>query len=119
MMRDTHHVRTMETESRKVQRLGYSSLGVSLPKDWAKGLGVEPGTTVVLVREDDGSLRIRAGDAKPAALTTTECVLDADACSRPGTLRRLLVGAYVVGRNSIRVRSRSGLSPEHVREVHD
>jgi len=109
----------METESRKVQRLGYSSLGVSLPKDWARGSGVEPGTTILLIREDDGSLRIRTGEAKPPAASTAECVLDADTCSKPGTLRRLLVAAYVVGRNSIRVKSRQGLTPEHVRETHD
>ncbi|MEK6851646.1 MAG: AbrB/MazE/SpoVT family DNA-binding domain-containing protein, partial [Candidatus Thermoplasmatota archaeon] len=109
----------METESRKVQRLGYSSLGVSLPKDWAKGFGITPGTTVVIVREDDGSLRIRTSEPLPSPAGSMECVLDADACSKPGTLRRLLVAAYVVGRNSIRVKSRSGLSPEHVREVHD
>jgi len=108
----------METESRKVQRLGYSSLGVSLPKDWAKGCGVEPGTTVTLVKEDDGTLRIRAGE--PAVSTMgTECVLDADTCGRPGTLRRLLVGSYVVGRNSIRIKSRTGLSQEHIKEAQE
>jgi len=109
----------METEPRKVQRLGYSSLGISLPKDWAKTAGIEPGTTVVIVKEDDGTLRIRTGEPVSAAAATSECVIDADTCSRPGTLRRLLVGSYVVGRSAIRVKSRSGLTPEHVREVQD
>jgi len=108
----------MEAEPRKVQRLGYSSMGVSLPKDWAKGCGIEPGSTVLIVKEDDGTLRIRAGES-PAIPAKDECALDADTCSRPGSLRRLLVGSYVVGRNSIRVKSRNGLSPEHLREVQE
>src|SRR3972149_812103 len=58
------YVRTMEAEPRKVQRLGYSSMGVSLPKDWAKGCGIEPGSTVLIVKEDDGTLRIRAGGGR-------------------------------------------------------
>ena len=110
----------MEIEPRKVQRLGYSSLGVSLPKDWAKAAGIEPGATVLVVKEDDGTLRIRTGG--PATVTPTvgdECVLDADTCGRPDALRRLLVGSYVVGRNSIRVKARSGLSAEHVKEINE
>ena len=110
----------MEIEPRKVQRLGYSSLGVSLPKDWAKSAGIEPGATVLVVKEDDGTLRIRTGEpASAAPAVGEECVLDADTCGRPEGLRRLLIGAYVVGRSSIRVKSRTGLSPEHVKEIHE
>ena len=29
-------------------------MGVSLPKDWAKAAGIEPGATVLVVKEDDG-----------------------------------------------------------------
>ncbi len=115
---DTHSYVSVEVEPRKVQRLGYSSLGVSLPKDWAKASGVEPGTTVLVVKEDDGTLRIRTGEP-PASTVGEECALDADSCSRPGALRRLLIGSYVVGRNSIRVKSRTGLSSEHLREIQE
>src|SRR5213594_3649660 len=51
----------MELETRKVQKLGYSSLGVSLPKDWASSNGIRPGALVSLAIEDDGSLRVRVG----------------------------------------------------------
>jgi len=109
----------VDIEPRKVQRLGYSSLGVSLPKDWAKSSGVEPGMTILLVREDDGTLRIRTGATAAPPAAAEECVLDADTCTRPAALRRLLVGSYVVGRNSIRVKSRTGLSAEHIREIQE
>src|SRR3989449_5077792 len=42
----------MELETRKVQKLGYSSLGVSLPKDWAASNGIRPGALVSLAIED-------------------------------------------------------------------
>ena len=109
----------METEPRKVQRLGYSSLGISLPKDWARTSGITPGSTVLIVKEDDGTLRIRTGEQTSAATVGSEAAIDADTCTRPGTLRRLLVGSYVVGRQSIRIKSRTGLTPEHVQEVQD
>src|SRR2546426_425809 len=51
----------MELETRKVQKLGYSSLGVSLPKDWAASNGIRPGALASLAIEDDGSLRVRVG----------------------------------------------------------
>src|SRR2546428_12953286 len=52
---------SMEFETRKVQKLGYSSLGVSPPKDWAASNGIRPGAPLSLAIEDDGSLRVRAG----------------------------------------------------------
>ena len=51
----------MEYEVRKVQRLGYSSVGISLPKDWAKEAGLSPGSVVSLLREGDGSLKLTVG----------------------------------------------------------
>src|SRR5437899_1769849 len=57
----------MELETRKVQKLGYSSLGVSLPKDWAASNGIRPGALVSLAIEDDGSLRVRVGPIEEVA----------------------------------------------------
>lgn len=93
-------------------------MGISLPKDWAKGQGIEPGATLIVVKEDDGTLRIRA-TGLPESEGRDECVLDADTCERPGALRRLLIAAYVVGKNSIRVKSRTGLSATHLAEVQE
>ena len=51
----------MELETRKVQKLGYSSVGISLPKGWAQSNGLKPGSLVAIAVEDDGTLRIKAG----------------------------------------------------------
>ncbi len=47
-------------EARKVQRLGTSSLVVTLPKNWARKMGLKPGDTVYMV-DDGNTLRIIPG----------------------------------------------------------
>lgn len=111
-------MRIVEVEPRKVQRLGYSSVGISLPKDWSNASGVHPGTTVFVVQEDDGTLRIRTSQSV-TPVAPEACVIDASTCDRPAALRRLLVASYVVGRNSIRVKARTTLSPEHLQEIQE
>jgi phosphate uptake regulator len=108
----------MELESRKVQKLGYSSLGVSVPKAWADSNGIRPGSVVGLTVEDDGSLRVRVGPLEeyPAP---AEATIDADAWTGPESLTRLITGNYIVGCNTIRIRSREELSPSRLREIHE
>ena len=108
----------MELEPRKVQKLGYSSLGISLPKDWAESLRLTPGSMVAVIREEDGSLRIRAGPLQQPP-ETSESTIDVENCDVPGSLTRLITGAYVVGRNTIRIRSREEIDPEELQEIHD
>ncbi len=43
---------------RRVQLVGGSTLTISIPKDWARKVGIEPGTELVLEVLPDGSLRI-------------------------------------------------------------
>jgi len=56
----------LEIEVRRLQRLGASSIVVTLPKEWANRLGLQPGDKVMLVDEGD-SIRVvpvdrRAGE---------------------------------------------------------
>ncbi len=107
----------MEVETRKVQKLGYSSVGISLPKDWAQMNGMKPGSIVTLAVEDDGTLRVRTGPAEgPEPL---EAVVDASGWEGPESLTRVITGNYIVGRSTIRVRSRDELSPGQLQEIHD
>ena len=108
----------MELESRKVQKLGYSSLGVSLPKAWAESNGILPGSVLNLSIEDDGTLRVRVGpfEEYPSA---AEATIDADDWTGAETLTRLITGDYIVGCNTIKVRSRDELSPAQLQEIHE
>jgi phosphate uptake regulator len=108
----------MELESRKVQKLGYSSLGVSVPKAWAESNGVRPGSVVNLVVEDDGSLRVRVGPLEEYP-SPADATIDADAWTGHESLTRLITGHYIVGCNTIRIRSREELSPGRLQEIHE
>ena len=108
----------MELETRKVQKLGYSSLGVSLPKDWASSNGIRPGALVSLAIEDDGSLRVRVGPLEEYPVAA-EATIDANEWSGPEALTRMITGNYIVGCNTIRVRSRDELSPSQLQEIHE
>ena len=108
----------MELETRKVQKLGYSSLGVSLPKDWAASNGIRPGALVSLAIEDDGSLRVRVGPFEEYPVAA-EATIDADEWSGPEALTRMITGNYIVGCNTIRLRSREELSPSQLQEIHE
>jgi len=47
----------LSMEVRRIQRLGTSSLVVTLPKEWARRLGLKPGSQVILI-DDGNSIRI-------------------------------------------------------------
>jgi len=107
----------MEYEVRKVQRLGYSSLGISLPKDWTKAAGLSPGSVVSLLRETDGSLKLVVGVERRAA--EPPCEIEVDASSEQEDLLRQITGAYIAGRGTLRVKSKGELTPQQLREVHE
>src|SRR5207245_2101621 len=109
---------SMEFETRKVQKLGYSSLGVSLPKDWAASNGIRPGALLSLAIEDDGSLRVRVGPLEEYPVAA-EATIDADEWSGSESLTRMITGNYIVGCNTIRLRSREELSPSQLQEIHE
>jgi len=108
----------MELETRKVQKLGYSSLGVSLPKPWAESNGIRPGAVLNLAIEDDGSLRVRVGSFDDFPIPA-ETSVDADEWNGPEALTRIITGNYIVGCNTIRVKSREELSAGQLKEIHE
>ncbi len=112
------HPPSMELETRKVQKLGYSSVGISLPKQWAQMNGLKPGSIITLSAEDDGTLRVHTGPPDDR-LPTSEATIDADEEKGPESLTRIITGNYIVGRSTIRVRSREELAPEQLQEIHE
>lgn len=106
----------MDVESRKVQRMGVSTLGVSIPKDWAGTLGLEPGASIELSREEDGSIRMSAPGVRPPE--TRGCTIRLEECKEERVLERAVIGNYLLGRDSIEIRSRSALPPWAMEEVY-
>ncbi len=103
-------------ESRKVQRVGSSSLAVSLPNEWVKEVGLEKGH-LLFFKEDEGKI---------LKIMTTEQIekqpdsiieLNGDFCKDPKMLGRALMGIYSLGHDSIKIISSNRLSSEQVNNI--
>lgn len=103
-------------ESRKVQKVGYSTITVSLPTEWVKQNKIAPGDLVFILSEKDGSLKIMPGHMAQRE-EADEYVINADACEEPGMLERIIVGSYMLGRDVIRITSLARIEKAHVDEV--
>jgi phosphate uptake regulator len=105
-------------ESRKIQKVGISTLTISLPKQWAEAQNLKKGDQVFIVQEGD-SLRLLApeGARKRLERPVPDYVIDADAIEDAGMLERIIVGNYVLGRERLVVKSASRLKSEHLDEI--
>lgn len=87
-------------ELRKVQKVGYSTLSVSIPKGFAKEMNLKPGDRVLFREDADGTLRlIPATRAKKSSKAT----IRAEEAGSDEILVRLMVGAYVLGYDTVEV----------------
>jgi len=85
---------------RKVQKVGYSTLSVSIPKEFADDLNLVHGDSVLFRAEADGTLRlIPATRARKSSRATFR----AEQVGSGEMLARLMVGAYALGYDSIEV----------------
>jgi len=101
-------------ETRKVQRLGPSTLAMTLPAEWAGEHGVEKGDEVSIRPGGKGTLTVtpesaQAGDSE-ATIHADE--LDADA------VERAIVAQYVLGRRIIYVESDATLGSGIINAVY-
>src|SRR3990172_2201796 len=89
-------------EIRKLQRMGRSTLVVSLPSDWIKKHGLHPSDKIVVETEEDGSIVLRP-ESTISLQTEKQCVIRASKCPDEKFLLRLIVGAYLMGCDTVRV----------------
>jgi phosphate uptake regulator len=102
-------------ETRKVQRLGPSTLAMTLPAEWAKEHGVEKGDEVSLRMGGKGTLTVLPESVSTEDTTATIVADSLDA----GALERAVVAQYVLGRRVIHVEKREGaLDSEHINAVY-
>jgi phosphate uptake regulator len=97
--------------SRRLQRMGTVTIGVSLPREWVGTRNLAVGSTVFLRALADGSLLIQ--DRDPAAAhATVEVFVEPDRSREH--LFRDLVAAYLAGAREFVVHEKGGISPETV-----
>ena len=99
-----------------MQKVGHSTLTVSLPRDWVEQVGLKRGNVVTLRRTDDGCLRLVPGLAGEKAEATVARV-NADLCKDHELLSRIITGNYIEGRDSVVITSSKDLSSEHLWEI--
>jgi phosphate uptake regulator len=104
-------------DSRKLQKVGYSTLSVSLPSNWVKEMNLKRGDTVFLAPEKDGSLKLFPSEILKPTEGIEEYIYNSDLCDDPKMLERIIVGSYILGRDLFSVISSERISSEHVEEI--
>ncbi len=104
-------------EPRRIQKVGYSTLSVSIPMNWAKKMDVKKGDIVFISEENDGALRIAPEPSKTE--DTNVYIVNVDNCDNTTILARVIVGNYVLGRNMIRVESNRRLMREQIESIRE
>ena len=102
-------------ETRKVQRLGPSTLAMTLPAEWAQEHDVEKGDEVSLRMGGKGTLTVMP---ESASTGETEAIIHADDLDADA-VERAILAQYVLGRRVIRVEQSDGaLDSDHINAVY-
>ncbi len=104
-------------DSRKVQKVGYSTLAISLPSNWVKEVGLKRGDTLFLVPEKDGSLKLFPSNKFKVKGVAEEYICNSDLCKSPKMLERIVVGNYILGRDLLTVRSSGRMHSKTIKEI--
>lgn len=97
---------------RLVQRSGPTTLVVSLPKSWVEKEGVRPGQAVAWVAGEDGELRLLPPERPAHHAEPRTFHVRASHLASPETAQRLLLSAYVLGYDRIRIEDAHGIDDE-------
>ena len=96
-------------EARKVQITGKSTYMVTLPKKWAVGVGLQPGSLLSITYRDDGTLLLTPPRTRPFVSRKT-LNIDGDM----NELKMDIIGAYVMGHQFIDLHA--NLIPQEIRK---
>ncbi|MFH1055007.1 MAG: phosphate uptake regulator PhoU [Candidatus Altiarchaeota archaeon] len=96
-------------DTRKVQKTGGASYSITLPKDWVESRGVKKNDRLELYAQPDGTLLVTTISVKRQLQPTKE--FDVDSINEPLFLFRLLVGAYIAGYTTIKLKSKRRMPP--------
>src|SRR3989449_1369637 len=102
-------------EARKVQKVGYYNLIVSLPKDWVEQVSLKQGDIVTFRRESDGGITVYPGLTRERE--NFRYVINADICDAPNLLTRIITANYLTGHDTVQIIAKKELSQRHLEEV--
>ncbi|MCS7142488.1 MAG: phosphate uptake regulator PhoU [Aigarchaeota archaeon] len=101
-------------EVRRLQKLGSTSLVVTLPHKWVRQKGLKVGDTIYLEETPEG---LKIDTATPNYNPIT-CIIDADKVGSPSSLAKLVAACYLQGYDVVRIVSMNGLTSDHLSEIH-
>jgi phosphate uptake regulator len=104
-------------EGRKLQKVGYSTLSLSLPSNWVKEMNLKRGDIVFLEPEIDGSLKIMPSKLIDSNERSDEYICNVDLCTDPKMIERIIVGNYILGREYLSIISSDRIQSKHIREI--
>jgi phosphate uptake regulator len=99
---------------RKVQRVGYSTLTVSIPKGFVKELGLNVGDSLLFRQDSDGTLRLMPATS---AKRSSRVVIKAEQAGSEAMLSRLIISSYALGYDTIEIASRTPIGKTTVDRV--
>jgi phosphate uptake regulator len=94
---------------RKVQVTGGSSYIITLPKDWIEKLHVQKNDPLGLISQPDGTLLVTKNISDTQVQSIKE--FDVSSINDPAYLFRLLIGAYIAGFTTIKIKAKNRFSP--------
>ncbi|MEM0204302.1 MAG: phosphate uptake regulator PhoU [Nitrososphaerota archaeon] len=106
----------MRPHLRKVIRLGRSALAVTLPKEWTSLVKLKEGDYVLIDGAEENYIKMKKADSEfetPPAI----CVINADICPSQNMLRRIIIGAYMVGHKIIWIQTKNGFKPNDIEGI--
>jgi phosphate uptake regulator len=101
-------------ETRRLQKVGYSTLSVSIPSDFAKDLGLHAGDSLLVRAEADGTLRLIPS---VSAKRVSKASIKADQVDGEDLVSKLIIGCYALGYDTIEVVGKDGLSESVIDEA--
>lgn len=98
-------------EQRKLQKLGHSTLMVSLPRKWVDQLNLKRGDMVGLATDEEGRLIVHPSLKMLPA--NTKIIINVDGME-PSLVRRMIFGAYVAGHEMIEIRTKTDFTTKQI-----
>jgi len=106
-------------DKRKIQKVGVSTLSVTLPKEWTSLADVKQGDTVYVDQSKNNSLIILSDKLLAEEENLKNFYINCDLISESKLLARLIVGSYMQGAEFIRVTSLNRIEGNQIDKIRD
>ncbi|MGQ9470030.1 MAG: hypothetical protein ACUVTD_09495 [Nitrososphaerales archaeon] len=104
-------------EYRRLQKVGYFKLIVSLPNEWLKDAGLRKEDQVVMIPEPDGSLKLIPHYLAKPEIVPSPFTINSDLFDELDLFERFIVLNYVLGRDTIEITSAKEIRRDYIQKV--